>query len=61
MQKTEKKLEVRLRLTMLVISARLAWGDVRSPLSLRSYFIKFFPPPRVMVYRKSPASYFSRN
>jgi|GEM_PF-5331674 len=61
MQKSEKKFGMRLKLTMLVISARLAWGEVRSPLTLRSYIIKFFPPPIVMVYRRSFPNYFSRN
>ncbi len=52
---------MRYSLLAMFISMRLAWGRLLSPMIMREYLPRFFPPPRKAVYKKGLANYFFRN
>lgn len=52
------KLPIRLKMAALLVIARLTWGEFLSPIYMKNYFVKFFPPPRISVYRQSLYQYF---
>ncbi len=45
----------------LLVSVRLAWGDLMAPLFIEKNFRKFFPPPRKAVFKKVLTNYFMQN
>lgn len=52
---------MRFKFSSLFILARLSWGEFNSPLHWRNNWRKFFPPPKVYVYKESLRDYFFRN
>ena len=52
---------MRLKMSALLVFARLSWGEFSSPVHWQYNLAKFFPPPRIVVHKPILLRYFSRN
>lgn len=56
-----RRYSVRLKMAVLLVSARLSWGDLTAPFNRVAARLRFFPPPVKAVYKEHLINYFFRN